>query len=93
MNKSEMVSTISQRTGITEKDTASVLNAFIDITGEVVAKGKEKVTIPGFVSFERVTRQARVGRNPKTQEPMQIPAMNAVKITAGARLKDLARGK
>ena len=54
MNKSELVSTIAQRTGQSEKDVSAVLNGFIDIVGETVAKGKDKVTIPGFLSFERV---------------------------------------
>ncbi len=91
MNKSELVSTIAQRTGQSEKDVSAVLNGFIDIVGETVAKGKDKVTIPGFLSFERVDRKARTGRNPQTGEPMKVPASKAVKVTAGARLKALAK--
>jgi DNA-binding protein HU-beta len=91
MNKSELVSTISQRTGQSEKTVNEVLNGFIEVVGETVAKGKDKVTIPGFLSFERVARAARTGRNPRTGETMQVPASNAVKVTAGARLKAIAR--
>lgn len=48
MNKSELVSTIAQRTGQSEKTVNEVLNGFIEVVGETVAKGKDKVTIPGF---------------------------------------------
>ncbi len=91
MNKSELVSTIAQRTGQSEKTVNEVLNGFIEVVGETVAKGKDKVTIPGFLSFERVARKARTGRNPRTGESMEVPASNAVKVTAGARLKAIAR--
>lgn len=91
MNKSELVSTIAERTGQSEKTVNEVLNGFIEVVGETVAKGKDKVTIPGFLSFERVARKARTGRNPRTGESMEVPASNAVKVTAGARLKAIAR--
>src|SRR5690606_30298953 len=66
MNKTELVETIAQRTDIGKKDVLAVLDTFEDIAGEVVAKGKETLTIPGFLKFEQTKRAARTGRNPQT---------------------------
>ena len=68
MNKSELVSTIARRTEMSEKDVNAVLGEFITVVGEVVAKGQDKLTIPGFISFEQTERKARMGRNPQTGE-------------------------
>jgi len=91
MNKTELVETIAQRTDLAKKDVLAVLDAFEDIVGGVVAKGKEVLTIPGFLKFEQTARAARTGRNPQTGETIQVPATNAAKVTAGARLKARAK--
>ena len=91
MNKTELVETIAQRTDLAKKDVLAVLDAFEDIVGGVVAKGKEVLTIPGFLKFEQTARAARTGRNPQTGETIQVPATNAAKVTAGAKLKARAK--
>nr|BFF09672.1 hypothetical protein GCM10025699_09750 [Microbacterium flavescens] len=53
---------------------------------DAVAKGS-KVSIPGWLSFERVETSARTGRNPQTGEEIKIPAGQRVKVTAGSKLK------
>ncbi|SFD32368.1 MULTISPECIES: HU family DNA-binding protein [Streptomyces] len=93
MNRSELVAALSERAEVTRKDADAVLSALAEVTGEVVAKGDEKVTIPGFLTFERTHRAARTARNPQTGEPIQIPAGYSVKVTAGNRLKEAAKGK
>ena len=57
---------------------------------ENLAKG-EKVTIPGFLSFETVATAARTGRNPQTGAEIAIPAGKRVKVTAGSKLKAVAK--
>jgi DNA-binding protein HU-beta len=91
MNKTELVETIAQRADLSKKDVQSVLDAFEDIAGDVVAKGKEALTIPGFLKFEQTHRAARTGRNPQTGETIQVAAANAAKVTAGAKLKARAK--
>jgi DNA-binding protein HU-beta len=91
MNKTELVETIAQRADLSKKDVQSVLDAFEDIAGDVVAKGKEALTIPGFLKFEQTHRAARTGRNPQTGETIQVAAANAAKVTAGAKLKERAK--
>ena len=92
MNKTELVETIAVRTELSKKDVDAVLGAFWDIIAQTVAKGKDTVTIPGWIKFERVTRDPRTVRNPQTGEALKIGKTNAVKITAGATLKAIAKG-
>ena len=91
MNKTELVETIAQRTDIAKKDVQAVLDTFEDIAGDIVAKGKDALTIPGFLKFEQTRRAARQGRNPQTGETIQVPASNAAKVSAGAKLKNRAK--
>ena len=92
MNKTELIDQIAERSGVSKKDVGAVIEGLFVAVSHVVAKGEEKVTIPGFVSFEQVDRKARKGFNPQTGEPITIPAATAVKVTAGNKLKAYARG-
>lgn len=91
MNKTELVETIAQRTDISKREVMAVLDTFEEIAGDVVSAGKETLTIPGFLKFERVARAARTGRNPQTGETIKVPASNAAKVTAGTKLKARAK--
>ena len=64
MNKTELVETISIRTELSKKDVDAVLGAFFDIIGQVVSKGKEALTIPGWIKVEQVIRGPRDGAQP-----------------------------
>jgi DNA-binding protein HU-beta len=92
MNKSELVEAIAARTDVARKDVAAVLDGLFVEVSKVVAKGDEKVSIPGFVTFEQTERSARTGRNPQTGETINVAASKAVKITAGSKLKSIAKG-
>lgn len=92
MNRSELVAALSERAEVTRKDADAVLTALAQTVGEVVAKGDEKVTIPGFLTFERTHRAARTARNPQTGDQIQIPAGYSVKVSAGSKLKEAAKG-
>ena len=91
MTKTELVAAISDKTGVAKADVEKVLKGFEDEVSAVVAAGQEKLTLPGFLSFERTRRAARTGRNPQTGETIQVPAANAVKVTAGSKLKATAK--
>lgn len=93
MNKSELVDAIAERTGVSKQDVDSALRGLFEVVAGVVAKGGDKVTIPGFVSFEQSHRAARAGRNPATGETIQVAATNTAKVTAGSKLKAIAAGK
>lgn len=92
MNKGELIEAVASSTGVAKSTVDAVLNGTIDTIEKAVANG-DKVTITGFISVERVRRGARTGRNPRTGESIDIPASNAVKVSAGAGLKNAAKGK
>lgn len=92
MNKSELIDSIAERSDVSKADTEKVLKAFEETVQQVVAKGSEKLTLTGFLSFEQVKRKARMGRNPQTGEAIKVAASKAVKITPGATLKAIAKG-
>lgn len=88
MNKAELVSSISEKSGLTKKDAEAGLNAFIDSVMEALADG-EKVQLVGFGTFEVRSRKAREGRNPRNpEEVIHIPASNAAVFRAGKGLKE-----
>lgn len=73
MNKSELIAVTAESTGLTKKDAERVLNAALDAITAAMAD-HEKVQLSGFGTFEIKYREARVGRNPRTKEPSDIPA-------------------
>lgn len=92
MNKSELIEKIAENTGLTKADVDKALSGMFDVVAAHVAKSDEKITIPGWISFEQTTRAPRTGRNPRTGETIQIPASKAVKVSAGSKLKAAAKG-
>jgi DNA-binding protein HU-beta len=92
MTKSDLVAKIASRSGVAKADVERVLRSFEQIVQEAVARGDDKVSIPGFVSFERVKRAGRLGRNPRTGEVIEVPPGHSVRVSAGATLKRIARG-
>ena len=87
MNKGELIDAIAEQTGKTKKDIEIVLSATFDCIQEAVASD-DKVTIVGFGSFEARDRQAREGRNPRTGEKMDIPAIRVPAFSAGKMFKE-----
>lgn len=90
ISRSDLVSALSDKSDVTKKDVDAVLNALSDVLIDSVGKG-EKVSIPGILSVERVSRAARTGRNPATGETIDIPAGFGVKVSAGSKLKAAAK--
>lgn len=88
MNKSELITSMSEKSNLTKKDAESALNAFMETIEEALAAG-EKVQLVGFGTFEVRERKAREGRNPRNpEEIIQIPASLAPVFKAGKTLKE-----
>ena len=87
MNKTELIATMVETSGLTKKDCEAALAAFIGAV-ETAMKSEDKVQLVGFGSFEVKERPARVGRNPRTGETLTIPACKMVKFRPGKMLKD-----
>lgn len=92
MNKTELVAAIAEKAELSKKDSEKAVKAFEEIvTSELVAGGE--VRLVGFGTFSVKDRAAHEGRNPKTKEPMQIPASKSPKFSVGKALKDAVNGK
>ncbi len=88
MNKTELTAAMAEQAGISKKDAEKALKAFTDVVADELKKGG-KVQLVGFGTFEVSERAAREGRNPQTNEPMQIAASKAPRFKAGKALKDM----
>lgn len=87
MTKTDLVNYMAEETGLTKADAARALDAFM---GGVVKGLKEnkKVALTGFCTFSATDKPAKVGRNPRTGKPVDIPARTAVSVKVGSKLKD-----
>ena len=88
MNKSELIAGTAERTGLTKKDTERVFNAALDAIPAALAD-HEKVQLSGFGTFEVKFRESRMGRNPQTREPSEIPAAWVHSFKPSKALRDL----
>ncbi len=88
MNKAELIAAVSERVGLSKKDSEKAVNATLEVITECLADG-EKVQLVGFGVYEVKERAARMGRNPKTKEEIQIPASRVPVFKAGKALKDV----
>ena len=87
MNKTELIAAVAEKAELSKKDAEKAVKAFTDVVTEEMVKG-EKVQLVGFGNFEVSARAARVARNPKTGEPMNVEASKTPKFKAGKALKD-----
>ena len=87
MNKNELIAAVAERANLTKKDSEAAVSAMIEAITDALCDG-DKVQLVGFGSFEVKKREARVGRNPKTKEPIEIPATKVPVFKAGKLLKD-----
>ena len=87
MNKTELIAAMVEASGLTKKDCEAALAAFTGAV-ETAMKSGDKVQMVGFGSFEVKERPARVGRNPRTGEAMEIAASRTPTFKASKTLKD-----
>jgi len=87
VNKTELISSVAEKSELTKKDAEKAVNAIFASVEEALAKG-EKVQLVGFGTFEVRERKARTGRNPQTGEEIQIPAAKVPAFKAGKALKE-----
>ena len=86
MNKSKLVAAMAEKSGLSRKSCEAALDAFVAATGEALKNG-DKVHLVGFGTFEVKERAARTGRNPKTMEPVDVPASRQPVFRPGKVLK------
>lgn len=87
MNKNELVASVAEKAGLTKKDAEKAVGAIFESIQQALVEGN-KVQVIGFGTFEVKERPARMGRNPRTNETIQIPASKNPAFKAGKALKD-----
>ncbi|MFH1859621.1 MAG: HU family DNA-binding protein [bacterium] len=85
MTKADLVNAVAE-TGLTRKQAGEAVNAVLDGIIEALQQG-DKVQLIGFGSFSVKNREARVGRNPKTGDVLNIDARNIPVFKPGEALK------
>ncbi len=88
MNKTELVDSMAEKSGLTKKDSEKALSALIESVEEALVSN-DKVQLIGFGSFEVKQRAARKGRNPQTMEEIDIPESRVPAFKAGKELRDM----
>ena len=86
MNKTELVEAIAAEAEIDKSAAEKALRATLDVITDAVADG-DRVTIPGFGTFERRDRAAREGRNPQTGDAIKIAKTKVPAFKAGSGFK------
>lgn len=87
MNKTDLIAAVASSSGLAKKDVERIIKATIDTITASLLEG-EKVQISGFGSFEVKVREARVARNPKTGDPMELAATHVPTFKPSKALKD-----
>ena len=87
MNKKVFADFISEKHSCTRKEARHVIDMFTSSVTSVLAEGKE-ISLIGFGNFSVSKIEARDGRNPRTGEPLKIPAYNQVKFKVGKKMKN-----
>ena len=87
MNKTELISAIAEKAGISKVDAKAALEATIATISEAMVNG-DKVALIGFGTFAVAEKAARTGINPATKAKIEIPARTVVKFKAGAELAE-----
>ncbi len=86
MTKKELAEAVANEVDLSKKDAAAAVDAVLSSITKTLQKG-QKVSLVGFGTFEVRNRKARTGINPKTKEPIQIPASKAPAFKAGKAFK------
>lgn len=90
LNRTELVAAVAADSGLSQADVNRVVDGLFAVVSKSVADGT-KVSIPGWIAFDRTHRAARTGRNPQTGEAIEIKAAYGVKVSAGSKLKAAAK--
>lgn len=87
MTKSELISLIAEKSGLSKTDAEKIFSATFEVIAEKMAQ-QEKIMVPGFGGFTTKERKERKGRNPATGEEITIPKAMVVTFKPATQLKE-----
>jgi DNA-binding protein HU-beta len=90
MNKADIINKVHDTLGGTKADAERAVETMIDSIVDSLKDGNE-VSIAGLGIFSAKMRNARTARNPRTGEPIEVPAMRVPKFRAAKALKDAVK--
>lgn len=90
MNKTEFINAVAEKSGLSKVDAKKAVEAFVETVSSELKEGG-KVALLGFGSFSVAEKSARKGVNPKTKQPIEIPARKSVKFKACAELTEIIK--
>lgn len=90
MTKQDLIDVLAQKFNLPKTQAGDCLNAIIDEIGKALKKG-DSVVLTGFGTFMVSKRKARMGRNPKTGQAINIPAGKVPRFKAGKALKEMIK--
>ena len=90
MNKTEFINAVAEKSGLSKVDEKKAVEAFVETVSSELKEGG-KVALLGFGSFSVAEKSARKGVDPKTKQPIEIPARKSVKFKAGAELTEIIK--
>ena len=87
VNKGELIEALAETWDVPKAQAGRQVAALLDVVVKTLNKG-QKVSITGFGTFSVTKRAARKARNPRTGEPVKVPAAKVPKFSAGASFKE-----
>lgn len=90
MKKVELISYVAETAGLSKVDAGAAVDAVLSGISGALSSG-DSVSLVGFGTFSVTERAARTARNPRTGDPIQVPASKAPKFKAGKGLKDAVK--
>lgn len=87
MNKTELIATVAEKAELSKKDAEKAVSAVFEGITESLKAG-DKVALVGFGTFDVKDREERLAKNPRTGEPVVVPATRVPLFKAGKGLKD-----
>lgn len=90
VNRTQLVEALAADAGSSKAQAERFLSSFVDVVTKHLKKGAD-ISITGFGTFKRVRKNARKGVNPKTRQPISIPASNGVSFRVGKTLKEAVK--
>ena len=88
IGKADLVKMLKDSTGVSQKDVGEVIGALADLVkSEVLDSGKE-IRLRDFGTFKQKVSKARIGRNPRTGEELQISGSKSVSFSVSATMKE-----
>jgi integration host factor subunit alpha len=91
MTKADIIDSVYERVGFSKKESADLVELIFDTLKQTLEQG-EKVKVSGFGNFQPRYKRLRPGRNPKSGQPIDIPARRVVKFVASQVLKASLNG-